>query len=159
MPPAAKEGALSIKEHEALRALIDGLTIQETAETVGVAETTIYRWSLKPEFQAVLREARIANGEVVRGRLMRFAHEALTVIGNIMNDKDVAPQTRLKAASEIMDRAGLSADLARAELERRQEAEDSFQETFHGTDLNKANADQLVALGEDPDEDAPEARH
>lgn len=100
--------ALTPEQHEAAIALAGGLSMPETAELMGVARSTVWRWAKDPEFSAVVDEWRESVVAAAKKRL----HGALDVAVNTLIEvakKADCDSARVSAAKEILARGGVSA--------------------------------------------------
>ncbi len=96
---------MDFRRERALSALIESRTIAEAADRAGLSASTLYRYTSEPEFCGRLRAvSRTALAEASR-RLSAESAEAVNVIAQIMGDEDAPIQTRLNAASQILQHA------------------------------------------------------
>lgn len=96
------DSQLSPKQERAILGLLTQRTIDAAAEFARVGPRTLYRWLKDREFNAAYREARrAAHWQTIR-RLDQMAGLASDVIGDIMNDPDMPPAIRLRAADKIL---------------------------------------------------------
>ncbi len=94
-----EESELTPKQQKLIAALIAGNTINVAAAAAGIGEATVYRWLKLPHFQEAYKSAKqVAYDEGLEG-LRDSVKEAITTIKNMMTDKEVEPETRLRAAN------------------------------------------------------------
>ncbi len=108
------------KKHRAIIALLDRPTLKEAAETVGVGESTLFRWLKEPDFAGAYREARTEAVRQAIARLQQITSEAVEVLRAVMNDKDSPPSSRVTAARTVIEQAIRAVELE--ELQVRVEA-------------------------------------
>ncbi len=97
-------------------AMLQQPTFQKAAASIGISEVTAWRIRKTPEFrQEYLEACREAVSQSV-GRLQQGSCAAVSTLLKIMADANVAPSTRLQAASRILDHAKGAFDLADVEL-------------------------------------------
>lgn len=70
--PESWSDSLTSKQERAIDALLQGETLSQTAQTVGVDRSTIHRWSAQPEFAASLNRRRLAMRDASMSRLQRL---------------------------------------------------------------------------------------
>lgn len=90
---------ISPNQKLAVVALNDGVRIADVAVVCKVSPAQIKRWCEDPQFK---KERYMDMSE----RFGNFAGEALETLHEIMKDKDARGADRLKAATEILNRAG-----------------------------------------------------
>lgn len=93
------------KREEAIAALLSRRTIEEAAESVGIAKTTLLRWMKNREFQAALLDARRAAVAQANARLQQASSAAVTTLVKIMLDPQEPASARVRAADRILERA------------------------------------------------------
>jgi len=92
----------------AVRLLEAGYTVQRTARKLELRATTVWAWSREPEIQAAISSGRERRKQVLGEELEDAASGALGALITIAGDVQVSPRDRVKAASEILDRCGIS---------------------------------------------------
>ena len=110
--------------YSAIERFIEGVDDATIAQELGISRTTAWRWRNDPEAVALVSAARNRQFERVEDRLSSLAVSALTVLETALNDPSVALTVKLKAATTILDRVGLS---DRCAIERTQESKTSEQ--------------------------------
>ena len=82
--------------------LIKGDSKTETARKVGVTRQTVTIWCKQPEFKALLRQKRREHWDKMYDKAIANVSPAIEVLTKIMKDKDGDPNTRIRAAKEIL---------------------------------------------------------
>lgn len=83
---------------KAIEELLQGRTIKEAAEAVGVTPRAIYRWNAEPAFVDALRRAEGEALDQAARRLGAVAGAAIDAIERILADETLSPTVRLRAA-------------------------------------------------------------
>ena len=81
---------LGRKKEQAIIALLKCRTVEEAAESIGVAPKTLYRWQKLPEFDREYREAMLAQFRLSLARLQQASAPAVTVLRNILAESQGA---------------------------------------------------------------------
>jgi hypothetical protein len=110
--------------YSAIERIMEGVDDAAIAKELAISRTTAWRWRNDPEAVALISAARNRQFERVEDRLSSLAVSALTVLETALNDPSVALTVKLKAATTILDRVGLSERYA---IERTQESKASEQ--------------------------------
>jgi transcriptional regulator with XRE-family HTH domain len=95
------------KRQKALELIMEGNTDAEVASALGVDRSTVWRWRKEPHFLAELRGHRAASLETASTRLAGMIEPSIEVLGQLLRDAGVPAAVRVKAATIILDRAGL----------------------------------------------------
>jgi DNA-binding MurR/RpiR family transcriptional regulator len=98
-------GKFSNKKAQAIVALLEEPTIKEAAQTVGIAEATIFRWLQDPGFQKTYREAKRQLVNTAIARLQKITGEAVEALRQVMNDLQTPPSSRVMAARTVLEMA------------------------------------------------------
>lgn len=104
MSPKAAKSGLSPKQQIAIQSLLDGRTKSQAAEAAGVAPRSLRRWFADPTFQAALTTATDAAISDAARRLAGTLDEAVTVLAEVMANKEEKAPDRLRAAGLIIGR-------------------------------------------------------
>jgi hypothetical protein len=117
---------LGRKKEQAIVALLKCRTVEEAAESIGVAAKTLYRWQKLPEFDREYREAMLSQFRHSLARLQQASVPAVTVLRNILADAKAPLAVKARCAYYILDqtrRAVETDEIERrvAELERHAE--------------------------------------
>jgi hypothetical protein len=99
------------KQEEAIAALLTQRNIEEAARAAGVAGTALVRWLQIPEFQNAYREARRAAFSQSIARLQQASSAAVSVLVQIMVDRNEPTSSRVRAADVVLDRASKAIEL------------------------------------------------
>jgi len=91
------------KRMDAIVALLTYRSVGEAAQTVGIGETTLYRWLQDPDFQEAYRDAKFEVVQQALSQLQQCCGEAAEVLREIMKDTTVPPYTRVVAARTILE--------------------------------------------------------
>ena len=96
---------------EAAQMIVLTGNIKTAAKKVGIEVQTLREWlRTNEEFKEVLNEfTNVALAEM-RSELIGASREALIVMRDIMKDDAVDAKERIKAAVEVMDRAGINVE-------------------------------------------------
>ena len=109
MPQTATDSELSPKQLAVISSLIAGCTVTEAAEAVGVDRSTIHRWlSSDAAFIADYNRQRLDLVNSQQARLRTLSDKSLSVLEKLLDDEQVSPSVRLRAAMAIVHRQGLS---------------------------------------------------
>ena len=110
---------LGRKKEQAIIALLKCRTVEEAAESIGVAPKTLYRWQKLPEFDREYRDAMLAQFRLNLARLQQASAPAVTVLRNILADPKAPLAVKARCAYYILDqtRRGIETD----EIEKRLE--------------------------------------
>jgi hypothetical protein len=108
---------LGRKKEQAIIALLKCRTVEEAAESIGVAPKTLYRWQKLTEFDREYRAAMLAQFRHSLARLQQASVPAVTVLRNILADSKAPLAVKARCAYYILDqtRRGVETD----EIERR----------------------------------------
>lgn len=133
--PAAPVGAialaeqLSVAQHAAIAAIVDGSSITAAAVAAGVSRVTVHNWIKRdPVFRAAYNAWRQELHESARARLLKVLDQAVSVVGKAVDDGDIRTAVTLLSKFGIMApvRPG-PADLALAADELRIEQAEETQ--------------------------------
>ena len=93
---------------DAVRLAAQGLGTAEIAARLEVHRGTVWAWLSSPDAAAQLAEVRRAAHDAVSMRLGELTHDALDVLAEVMRDVGAPHVVRVRAACELLDRAGLN---------------------------------------------------
>lgn len=105
----ARSNGLQPKRQRAVELLLAGKTHAEVGEALGVRRETIWKWTQNAEVAAELHCRRQARQELVGDLLDAAAVEALQTLQALMVAPEVPPAVRVRAAAQLLDRAGVVA--------------------------------------------------
>ena len=109
----------STKQNTAATLMLEGMSDTDIAKRLRVSRVTVWRWRNSPEVVAILSAERNRRIEHVSDRMRSLVDKALDVIESVIDDPSTAPMVRVKAATVILNRAGVT---ERAALEARQQS-------------------------------------
>lgn len=98
--------ALPPRQAQIVDRLLDGETNAEIAAALGIDRSTVWRVRTDPQIAAMVDAARELRMFEIRDRLLDLSHRAVDVLGELMTNAATPPAVRVKAAAEILDRAG-----------------------------------------------------
>ncbi len=90
--------SLSTNQRKALIALLAEPTVKAAAKRCGLHERTLYGYLNDPAFKAELRRRQDAILASVTASLVGLSGEAVGVLREVLNDPDVAPSVKVRAA-------------------------------------------------------------
>ncbi|MBI1354349.1 MAG: hypothetical protein GC160_08380 [Acidobacteria bacterium] len=93
---------LTVRQEQALRALVVYPSVRAAAQAVHVPERTVYRWMAQREFRAKLEEAEDDPLGATRARTNHLSGEALSVLQEIMKDRTAETAARIQAATTFL---------------------------------------------------------
>jgi len=94
---------LTRKQELALSSLLSKPTMKEAAEAAGIGETTLWRWLQIKEFHTAYMKARRESVKQGIARLQNATGEAVSVLQEIMSDKEAPRSVRVTAAKAIIE--------------------------------------------------------
>ena len=123
------EPPLTARQARVLALLAGGATQEAAAREAGAGRATVARWLASPRFRSALRAASEQALQDALLDLQRTARDAVGVLAEVMQDRELPPAVRVTAARVALDtalRATEQLDLAVrvAALERAAEGED-----------------------------------
>jgi len=119
MADGSTEEKLTVRQHNALFALLSEPTIGKAATVSGVPERTLRAWMHKPAFEAAYHEARRDAMQQAVARLQQFSGSAAGTLVQLMASGNPAA-IRLAAARAVLEFGlrGTEIEDLRNELER-----------------------------------------
>lgn len=116
-----------------------GLSDTDMADYMGVSLAKVQEIVAKPSvqktFELIVKGVIDTNSVLIQGRISSHANSAANVVVDLMEDKDIRPDVRLKAAQDVLDRSGTHADQFFRETDDRSGQNDSIIiETYVGSD-------------------------
>jgi transposase-like protein len=100
--PARDADILSLDQQKAVVALLREPTVGKAAESVGVDESTLYRWMREPGFNKEFREARRDSFRHAIGLCNKYAPAAVQALMKILQDPGAAHSAKVSAASALL---------------------------------------------------------
>ena len=110
---AKRNTSKSCQQANAAAFMLEGMTDTAIAQQLGVSRVTVWRWRNSPEVVARLSAERNRRMETVARRMDTLADAALDVFESVILDAKAPAIVRMKAAAEILDRVGVTAQAAR----------------------------------------------
>jgi uncharacterized protein (UPF0147 family) len=77
--------------------------MKEAAEAAGISETTLWRWLQIKEFHTAYMKARRESVKQGIARLQNATGEAVSVLQEVMSDKEAPRSVRVTAAKAIIE--------------------------------------------------------
>src|ERR1044071_8101846 len=94
---------LTRKQEIALSSLLSHPTMKEAAQASGISETTLWRWLQVKEFHTAYMKARRESVKQGIARLQNATGEAVSVLQEVMNDKEAPRSVRVTAAKAVIE--------------------------------------------------------
>jgi len=93
---------LSPKQHTAINALLAQSNFDSAAKQAGVTQRTIYRWLDEPAFRLALNAALDRSIDAAARGLVKLTEKAIRVVETVLDDTELHPSTRLRAAEIVL---------------------------------------------------------
>jgi hypothetical protein len=93
---------LTPKQHTAINALIAQSSIDSAATKAGVTPRTLYRWLDEPTFRLALNTALDKSIDAAARGLVRLTERAIEVVETVLDNEQLHPATRLRAADLVL---------------------------------------------------------
>ena len=119
-------GALTPKKQKALLALLTSPTREKAAAAAGITSKTLRGYLDDPEFQAEYRKVFAQLVEDATRRVQQTLEPAVSVLREIMEDREENGQTRVSAARSVLE-YGLKLTEQADILTRLQELEEAIE--------------------------------
>lgn len=100
----------ALTDESIISAILDHGSIRAAAAALGVQERTIYNRQKKPQFIALFNQAKRDLLLTASHKLQNRTGSAVDTLAKIMNDKEIAPQTRANCAATILQYAAKYAE-------------------------------------------------
>lgn len=94
--------ALSLKQQQAIAALLSGLSQLEVAKKVKISSRQLSRWLNEEDFVKALAEARGSLYQETLNRLVDASVDAIILLRSVINDSSVASGVRVRAAETVL---------------------------------------------------------
>lgn len=111
MPRAYQPKQLNNRHHEILRLSLLGFSNKEIAEKLDCTPATVsiaLNSGLGRVHSSILRSEADGVAVEVAKRIREIAPKAIAIVSEIMEDAEVPSHTRLRAAQDLLDRAGFA---------------------------------------------------
>ncbi len=90
---------------QVIDALSRGATVAAAARAAGISRTTFYNWyKSQPGFVAAIREAQAEYVRLIRDRVNRLSHKAISRLDALLDDPKTPHAVSLKTALAILER-------------------------------------------------------
>ena len=96
-------GRLSGKQEKAIVALVSNKSIDDAAKSSGIGRTTFFKWLQDDAFQDAYRRARTKIVQQAIAKMQNASGLAVSVLEEIMSDKEAPPSTRVNAAKAVLE--------------------------------------------------------
>ncbi len=96
-------GRLSRKQEKAILALVSSKTVEDAAKVSGIGRTTLFKWLQNDAFQDAYRRARTKIVQQAIAKMQNASGLAVSVLEEIMSDKEALPSTRVNAAKAVLE--------------------------------------------------------
>ena len=96
------------KQQRALDLLLAGHATTAVAAEVGVRRETIWRWTQDPAFAAEVSRRQAERRQAIHSELDAGVLEAVQMLRGLVADPEAPAGARVRAATALMDRAGLT---------------------------------------------------
>jgi hypothetical protein len=93
---------LTVKQHQAVQALIVHSSIPSAATSAGVSVRSLYRWLDEPTFRLALNTALDKSIDAAARGMVRLTEKAIDVVETVLDDEQLHPATRLRAADLVL---------------------------------------------------------
>jgi transposase-like protein len=90
-------------QERAIVALLANSTIKRAAKSIGVDETTLWRWLQDKDFHNAYRTARRESVSQAIARLQQASSEAVNTLREVVKDKKQPAPARVSAAKAILE--------------------------------------------------------
>ena len=100
--PGADVDGLSVRQQQAILALLNQPTIKAAAKSCGVGERTLYRWLRDPDFARAFRAARRDSFAHAVSLAQRYASLAVHTLAKLMSDPACGHSAKVAAATGIL---------------------------------------------------------
>lgn len=91
------------KRDEAISALLAHPTVPEAAAAAGVADSTLWRWMQRDDFQTDLRNAKRETSRRALERVQGAMVKAVSTLEAVMDDGEAPAASRVAAARCVLD--------------------------------------------------------
>ena len=135
------------RENAAVDLILEGHSDATVAKQLNVSRTTVWRWRNKPKTVALIAAKRNRQREASEARLAELVAVAMDCLESVLTDAQASPAVRLKAATEILDRAGMTANAAATVTDTGIKAERNMCRRLDELDDPNSFASLQVAMG------------
>jgi transposase-like protein len=96
------------KQQRALELILAGHSVTDIAAQVGVRRETVWRWRNDPSFASEVSVRQAQRRQAIHDELDAGVIESVRMLRGLVADTDAPPGARVRAATALMDRAGLT---------------------------------------------------
>lgn len=96
------------RKQKARELMLEGDSAMSIATKLGVHVTCVYKWRTQPEFAARLEREHERRQAMSADKLKSYVNLAIETLVEVMKDVKAPPPARVKASTEILDRAGIT---------------------------------------------------
>jgi hypothetical protein len=93
---------LSPKQHQAIQSLLTQSSVPNAAASVGISTRSLYRWLDEPAFRLALNTALDKSIDAAARGLVGLTEKAIKVVGTVLDNEQLHPATRLRAADLVL---------------------------------------------------------
>jgi hypothetical protein len=93
---------LTPKQHQAIQALLIQSSVPNAAASVGVSVRSLYRWLDEPTFRLALNTALDKSIDAAARGLVGLTEKAIKVVETVLDNEQIHPATRLRAADLVL---------------------------------------------------------
>jgi hypothetical protein len=93
---------LSPKQHQAIQALLTQSSVPNAAASGGVSVRSLYRWLDEPTFRLALNTALDKSIDAAARGLVGLTEKAIKIVGTVLDNEQIHPATRLRAADLVL---------------------------------------------------------
>ena len=120
-------------QQRALEPILAGHSVTDIASQVGVRRETVWRWRNDPSFASEVSVRQTQRRQSIHDELDAGVIESVRMLRGLVADTDAPPGARVRAATALMDRAGLTPPYAvevrhKAEHAQQQATEQAFKD-------------------------------
>ncbi len=108
---AGSRQKLSLKQEEAIIALLTNRSTEEAARAINLGIRTLYRWLKDPDFNAGFRAARRNAFSQSIARLQQMCSAAVSTLGKVMVDPATPAATKVRAADSILNHSAKAIEI------------------------------------------------
>ena len=96
------------RKQRALELILAGHSVTDIASQVGVRRETVWRWRQDPSFASEVSVRQGQRRQSIHDELDAGVIESVRMLRGLVADTDAPPGARVRAATALMDRAGLT---------------------------------------------------
>ena len=135
------------KQQRALELILAGHSVTDIAAQVGVRRETVWRWRNDPSFASEVSVRQAQRRQSIHDELDAGVIESVRMLRGLVADTDAPPGARVRAATVLMDRAGLTPAYAVEVRHKAEHAQQQANQQVH-KDPQELARDVLAVLPE-----------